>query len=321
MLTRRHLRIKVLQALYAYYTNTGIDLQAAEKNLIKSTERIYELTLWQLSFLAELVHFAAERIEENRRKFLPTYEDLHPNTKFAENLFIRKLTDNRDYQRRKHAYHIQWADHKEHIRKLYNEIRLWKDYQKYMSRPQRSFAQDKKIITSIFTEFVAEDEFLLSLYEEMNIYWANDIYIANFCVLKVIQSITENQPDDTPLPSLYNTVEKDDPDEDQKFMTTLFIKTILRSKEFEKLIEQRASNWELHRINLMDMILLKMGLAELTEFPSIPVKVTINEIIELSKIYSTPKSKIFINGVLDKLAEDLRAEGLIVKTGRGLIED
>lgn len=320
MLTRRHLRIKALQALYAYFIDDEIELPIAEKNMLRSTERIYELAIYQLSFLVEIVKFAARRIEDNKKKFYPTPEDLNPNTKFVDNLFIEKLTQNRDYLRRKEAYKINWVDQEELVRRCYNDLRESTRYKDYMENPKSSFEEDRKLITDIFTGLLIENELLESHYEEISVYWANDIDLANYCALKIIGNFSAKQDSLQPLPPLYNIDQKDDPDEDKKYMIRLFQKTILKSKSHEQLIEEKASNWELNRITLMDIILLKMGLTELTEFPSIPVKVTMNEIIEMAKIYSTPKSRVFINGVLDKLINDLKESGQIIKSGRGLIE-
>jgi transcription antitermination protein NusB len=320
MLSRRHLRIKALQALYGHFIKADNNLAVAEKNLLKSTERLYELAVYQLSFLLEIVKFAEKRIEENKKKFYPTEEDLNPNTKFVENAFILKLSQNKDFLRRKNAYRINWAEQDEMIRRAYNEIRQLPVYQQYMAEPSSSFEADRVLIAELFVNYMAENPSLEYFYEEISVYWANDIDIANYCVLKIINSINKNHDEFHPLPSLYNQDGKLDADEDKKFLIRLFHKTILKSKDFEQLIEEKASNWELNRIALMDIILLKLALAELIEFPSIPVKVTINECIELAKSYSTPKSRVFINGILDKMINEMKAEGKIVKTGRGLIE-
>ncbi|MFP4470757.1 MAG: transcription antitermination factor NusB [Bacteroidales bacterium] len=320
MLSRRHLRIKALQALYAYYINPGIELAVGEKNMLKSTEKIYELIIYQLSFLIEIVKFAARRIEENKKKFYPTEEDLNPNTRFINNQLIAQLSENKDYIRRHNAYKINWSEEQEMVRRIYNEVRESEGYKKYMSAPETTFEDDQAIIALIFTDFVADNPSLAFHYEEKNVYWANDLEIANPIALKIIRSMRARNHEFTPLPDLYNTKGKDDPDEDKKFLVRLYHKTILKGQDFEDIIQKKASNWELNRIAMMDIILLKMALAELIEFPSIPVKVTMNEYIELAKSYSTPKSRVFINGILDKIILDLKAEDRIKKAGRGLIE-
>jgi len=320
MLSRRHLRIKALQALYAYFITQNLDFVVGEKNMLKSTEKIYGLVAYQLSFLTELIKFAAMRSEEAKKKYFPTEEELNPNLKFLENSLIRQLSENRDFQRKANAYKINWIDEQEMVRKIFNEIRDSKTYKRYMTSGISSFTEDRNFILRIFKAFVAPSESLESFYEEMDIYWADDLDVANTLVLKIISGFKDNQDEFEPLPDLFSVEGKDDPEEDKKFLLQLYRKTIVKSKEFEKIIEEKASNWDLDRIALMDIILIKMALAEFMDFPSIPLKVTMNEYIELSKYYSTPKSRVFINGILDNLIIDLKKENKIIKTGRGLIE-
>jgi len=320
MLSRRHLRIKTLQALYSYFVSNDVELGVGEKNMLRSTERIFELVIYQISFLAELVKFSQKRIEENKLKFFPTEEDLQPNTKFVDSHFFAKFSQNRDYLRRVSAYKINWTDEVEMVRKIYNEMINSPSYKKYMLTKVGSFEEDKNFIIQVFKENVAENDALAFYYEEKNISWVSDIDIANQLVIKIIKGVTEDQHDFEPLPSLYNLDGKEEPDEDKKYQILLYHKVILKSDEYERIVQEKASNWELNRIALMDIILLKMALAELMEFPSIPVKVTLNEYIELSKYFSTPKSSVFINGILDKLIADMKKAKKIVKTGRGLME-
>jgi len=320
MLSRRHLRIKTLQALYSYFVSNEVELGVGEKNMLRSTERIFELVIYQISFLAELVKFSQKRIEENKLKFFPTEEDLQPNTKFVDSHFFAKFSQNRDYLRRVSAYKINWTDEVEMVRKIYNEMINSPSYKKYMLTKVGSFEEDKNFIIQVFKENVAENDALAFYYEEKNISWVSDIDIANQLVIKIIKGVTEDQHDFEPLPSLYNLDGKEEPDEDKKYQILLYHKVILKSDEYERIVQEKASNWELNRIALMDIILLKMALAELMEFPSIPVKVTLNEYIELSKYFSTPKSSVFINGILDKLIADMKKAKKIVKTGRGLME-
>lgn len=288
--------------------------------MLKSTARIYELIIYQLSYLVQIVRFAERRIEENKKKFYPTEEDLNPNTRFIENTFIRRLEENEDFKRKLRAYKINWADEQETIRRSFQAIREMPAYQKYMSAPASDFENDKSIILKIFRDHVAENESLAYFYEEKNAYWANDLFIVNMLVVKIIKNFSPKIPVTAELPPLFNVAGKEDPDEDKDFLTRLYRKTILKSSDLEEIIQEKASNWEFNRIAMMDTILLKMAITELMEFPSIPVKVTLNEYIELSKSYSTPKSRIFINGILDKIITEMKADNRIRKSGRGLIE-
>jgi transcription antitermination protein NusB len=320
MLSRRHLRSKALQALYAYYTGNSVDLAIGEKNLLKSTERIYELITWQLALLLQIVKFSALRLEENKKKFYPTPEDLNPNMKFINNQLIQKLRENKDLKRKISAYSVDWSQETELVRKLYNKIRTGHRFLNYMNNPTNSFEQDRDLILHIYYDFIAFNEDLEYFFEEKNAAWANDLEIAVPLAVKVIKMFSGDSDEFMMLPSLYNQADKDDINEDKKFLIDLYLKTILKSKDFEAIIQEKTKNWELSRIALMDILLLKMALTELTEFDSIPVKVTLNEYIDLSKFYSTNKSKVFINGLLDKVIAEMTADKRIVKKGRGLID-
>jgi len=318
MLSRRHLRIKALQSLYSYFLSNNVDLAIGEKNMIKSTARIYELIMWQIGFIIQIIRFAEKRIDENKKKFYPTAEDLNPSTKFIDNIFIKKLSENKDFIRKMNAHRINWTDEEEMVRKIYKEIIESIAFKKYMASSVKSFNEDREIIITIFKDHIAYNDALDYFYKEKNIFWVNDLEIANPLVIKILNWVKSKNNEFTLMPPLYNTDGKEDPDEDRKFLVELYHKTILKGDEFEEIIENKAKNWEINRIAIMDIILLKMALTELTQFQSIPVKVTMNEYIELSKYYSTPKSRVFINGILDKLINEMK-DGQIVKRGRGLV--
>jgi N utilization substance protein B len=322
MLSRRHLRIKVLQALYAFFQSDGHDLAAGEKELLKSTDKLYDLYIYQLSFLLKLVGFAENRMEEARKKFYPTEEELNPNPRFVNNAFIRQISENKNFNRLKEKLKINWVDELNLFHKFFNDLRLTEDYTEYMSKPGASYQDDKEMIAAIVMKFMPESESLRSYYEDKSIYWSDEDFDTSIVMLiKTIKLFRESWGPDALLPELFKEVEdEEEGDEDRQFMIKLFRYTVLRSEENEKLIEDQADNWELDRIALMDMIIMKMALTEMTVFPSIPVKVTINEFIEISKSYSSAKSKLFINGILDKLVMKLKAEGKIHKIGRGLME-
>ena len=317
MLSRRHLRIKVLQSLYAFMQSHNDRLDYGEKELLRSLDKLYEIYIYQLSLLVEIVDYAKKRIEENSRKFYPTKEDLNPNTRFVDNRFIRQLTVNKSYNAYVDKYKVSWVDEEEMIRKLYIELRSSKFYKEYMEGPDTSYDIDKDFVIKIIKKIISESDSLHFYYEEKSIYWADDFYTANYLVIKTIKGFNEKQNELTPLPTLF----KNNSDEDKQFLVNLFRKVILRSDEYFKMIEGKVKNWESDRLAVMDILLLKMALAELLEFPSIPVKVTLNEYIELSKMFSTPKSKVFINGILDKMISELKRNNEIKKTGRGLLEN
>jgi N utilization substance protein B len=320
MLSRRVLRIKAMQALYAYFQSDNEKIEIAEKKLIKDINSVYDLYIWQLSFFCEFFDFAAEVIEILKNKHLATPEDKNPNTKFVNNLIFQNLQNNADFIKKRELYNVNWSEQKDLIRKIFNTLKDTDEYKHYLSGSEQSYIEDYEISEFIFRELIADNETLEQYYEEKNVYWADDYDIVSLMVLNTLKRIAAEKEKFEKLPGLFN----DDgiggiQDEEIKFARDLLIKTILHSDEYEELISNKAENWEADRIALMDFLLIKMALCEFVDFPSIPTKVTINEYIEISKNYSTPKSKIFINGLLDKLLFDLTALKKIKKTGRGLI--
>lgn len=320
MLSRRHLRVKVLQALYAWFQSGSTSLDQGDKQLILSINKLYELFIYQLSFLVELTRFAERRIEDNRKKLLPTEEDLNPNMRFVNNRLITAIDNNRDFRRKEALYHINWAEEQEMVRRFYNMLRETTAFQLYMSQPRESFNEDRKLVMFIIENLFAEFELLQSFYEEKSIYFVDDYHLVSYLLLLFVRHIKEDEfKADTPLPELLKT-EHEQENEDLEFAKQLFRKTIFRSGDWDKEIAKVVDNWELERIAVMDVLIIKMALTELTEFESIPVKVTLNEYIDISKYFSTAKSKVFVNGILDRLVSDFREQGRIRKTGRGLLE-
>jgi N utilization substance protein B len=309
-----------MQAIYAFQQEGPESINAGEKQLINSLDKLYELFIYQLSLIIELSDFARRRIEENRLKQLPTPEDLNPNLRFIQNRFIHQLENNRDYVKRNSAYRINWVDEEEMIRKFYNLMREDEGYIAYMNKPEVSYADEKQVVNHVLVRLFSESDHLRSYFDERNIYWTEDFDIAIMMVDKTIKGFKETADEYTSLPTLLKDEKNSDGSEDMEFVRRLYRKTLINNSELNTVISERAANWDLERIAIMDTILLKMAITELVEFQSIPIKVTLNEYIELSKEYSSPKSKIFINGVLDKLIVDYKEKGIIVKSGRGLME-
>lgn len=322
MLSRRHLRIKVLQALYAFFQSDGHDIGVGEKQLIYSTDKLYELYIHQLSFLVKLADHARNRIEEAKKKFYPTREDLHPNTRFIDNRFLLQIDENKDYRRFREKLKINWGDEENIFHKLYNDLRVNPEYLEIIGRDPYGYKDDKELVMLIVTNFLPDLEILRNYYEDRNIFWSDeDFDISIMMLIKTLEFYREGWGPDHRLPPLFKEdKELDETEEDRQFMIKLFRYSVLQSEENGKLIEEQAENWEIDRIALMDIIIMKMALTELIVFPSIPIKVTINEYIEISKSYSSVKSKLFINGILDKLVIKLKKEEKIRKMGRGLME-
>ncbi len=298
MLNRRHLRVKVLQSLYAFFQAGGNDLAKGEKELLHGIEKIYDLYIYQILLLSELLHIAELIIEDKKNKKLPTPEDLNPNTKFINNKLLREIRDNSSVRKIANDKKISWNEHHEMIRKLYQQIAHSKHFAKYMAKESFDVDADVDFVINILLDEICNFELLHSYYEESSIYWLDDWEMVNKMLVKTLKGFSEKQNSEFELMNLYK-----DPD-DKIFAIELFRKTILSSDEISPMISKRTQNWEIERIALMDILIMKMAITEILKFPEIPVKVTLNEYIELSKMYSTPKSKVFVNGVLDKLVEE-----------------
>lgn len=321
MLNRRYLRTKVMQSLYAYFQSDDNRMDIAEKNLVRSIDKLYELYIHQLSILFELVEFAKLRMEENKLKFIPSAEDLNPNTRFIENRLIKQLAGNVRFNLKYNELKINWSDEQDIFRSIFQKLKETKAFIDYMESETSSYAADKKIILQIFRKFIISDEKLQNYFEDKNIYWADDYLTVAMMVLKTLDSFTEDKDNYYELPGLYKEEDRTNANDDRNFIKELFRKTIINNAKNEKIIADNTNNWEIERIAVIDNILLKMALVELTEFPSIPVKVTLNEYIEISKGFSSDKSRIFINGILDKIIEDMKTNKLIKKEGRGLVDN
>jgi N utilization substance protein B len=320
MLSRRQLRIKALQALYAFMQSVNDQLEQGEKEMLKSLDKLYELYIYQLSLLIELVDFSKKRMEDNKQKFFPTEDDLKPNTRFVENQFYNQLVQNQDLHKYINQYKINWVDEEEMIRKLMVQIRDSKDYIDYLAKPLNTYKDDKEIFIRIIKKHLSRSELLQFYYEEKSIYWSDDFHTANLLAIKTIKAYEPSWHENHKMPLMFGKEIDNSKNEDKEFIVNLFRKTIIHSEEYEKLIDEKVKNWEMDRIAIMDILIIKMALVELLEFPSVPIKVTLNEYIELAKLYSTPKSKVFVNGILDKLIGDLIGQKKIKKTGRGLLE-
>jgi N utilization substance protein B len=240
---------------------------------------------------------------------------LNPNLKFIENKFINQLAENLALKREMNNRRINWNNEFELVKKIYNNIKVSSEYENYMTVADDSYAADKNFIVEIFKEHIADFELINHLYEEKNLHWGDDTYLVNPMVVKTIESFDEKSTPEHTLITLYK-----DREDDEQFARELYRQTIINESETKKLIAEKTKNWEVERIAFMDVLLMKMAIIELTYFNNIPVKVTLNEFIEISKMYSTPKSKLFINGILDKLIVDLKEQGKIQKVGRGLME-
>lgn len=313
MLNRRHLRIKILQILYGFYQDEDLDSTKAKKALEHSVDKMYQLYLLLLSMIAEMQGLAIDKIEAGRKKQLPTEEDLHPNTKFVRNAILRVLANSKKLKNKLTETSVGWGNHRELLRNLHRSLVEDDEYQTYMDSDERSFRHDRESLVRMFRKHLINETAFQDMLEEESIFWVDDLDLASSMVIKTLKNIKEDDEEVDIMPVWRND------DDDKDFMEGLFTQTLAQGELNETLIKEGAQNWELERIALIDRILMKMALAEAKTFESIPLKVTLNEYIELSKYYSTEKSHGFINGILDQLFTSLNESGDIKKTGRGLI--
>ena len=313
MLNRRHLRIKILQILYGFYQDEDLDTTKAKKALDHSIDKMYQLYLLLISMIAEMQGLAIDKIEAGRKKQLPTEEDLHPNTKFVRNATLRILANSKQLKNRLSETGVGWGKQRELLRNLHRSLIEDEEYMTYMSSDERSFRHDRESLLRMFRKHLINETAFHEMLEEESIFWVDDLDLASSMVIKTIKNIDEEDEEVDIMPVWRND------DDDKDFMDSLFTQTLAQGVLNEELIKEGAQNWELERIALIDRILMKMALAEAKTFESIPLKVTLNEYIELSKYYSTEKSHGFINGILDQLFTSLQESGDIKKTGRGLI--
>lgn len=305
-----------MQALYAYYHSEEKSIQKQEKELFSSFENIYDLYLYLLLLLIEIRASGRNRIAIRKVKRLPSEEDINPNTKFVDNKIFSIISINRQVASESAKRQISWEKESDITQKLFAKITESEEYAAYLSTTTRDFKEDKKFISEIYRNLIAGDESLEMFFEEKNIHWADDIDFVNTLVLKTIDFIPESSTDNLPIAILYK-----DEKEDKQFAKDLFKLVIEHGDETDKLIQAKTDNWELERIAFMDVLLMKMAIVEFLYFPTVPVKVSLNEYIELAKQYSTPKSSVFINGILDKLLAELKKDGTLQKKGRGLVEN
>lgn len=316
LVSRRYLRIKVFQALYAHHRTEGADLRKTESNLFASIRNLETLYLHLIKLLLEMRAVAMEITDENKRKKLPNAEDLNPSMRFINNRVFSKLLGNKTIAALLPLQKLSWNEEHDDLRRIYKAFRDTPEFRLYQMREDEGLETDKSILETLFLDHVCSNELIHNTLEDKDIYWQDDLPVAAVGVVKTIQNLPDNDTEQSSLlASLYKNAE-----EDQKFTRELLLKTVEFDSDYEKVISAKADNWEADRIALLDMLLMKMALCELEHFHTIPVKVTLNEYIELAKMYSTPKSKLFINGVLDKTVIHFKAESRINKRGRGLME-
>lgn len=312
MLSRRLLRIKVIKGVYAHLQCQCDNIPVSEKNLIASIDKAYDLYFQMLVLAPELVRYAEERQEIGRNKKLPTYEDLHPNRKFIENKAVERISECEAINNFTQKRGLGWVNNPDLIKSLYQTLCKQEFYQKYMASPDRSFREDAQLLSDIYMNMLEENEALENVLEEQSILWSDDLGYILTMAARTAGGMKESHEQIKLMPKFKS-------EDDLDFAKKLFRNSIIRFDENKALIDRFTSNWDVERVALMDNIILDVAIAEAESFPSIPVKVTLNEYIDISKYYSTASSSTFINGVLDKVTATLTEEGKIRKTGKGLL--
>lgn len=309
MLSRRHIRVKVMQSLYSYLSTKVNEMPVAERAMLKHFDEVVELKLVIISLWIQLVKHADNFYDEGKKKHLPTSLDLNPNTRFVDNDIITSVRNDLDVMDKVAKFSGIWIknDH-DIVHKLFKELYQSDLYQKYIANENKDVEVDKKFIINALNDYILKNELVHHIFEERSIYWVDDL---PFIAAIIFGDIKEDKSMDT------KGAFKDS--SDKEFALKLFRNTINNNEDYEQIIIKFARNWEIDRIAKMDQLFLKMAFAEILSIPELPVKVSMNEYIEIAKYYSTAKSKLFVNGLLDNFVKTYTREGKIKKTGRGLV--
>ncbi len=314
MISRRIIRTKVLQILYAHVSSPEKTITQSESELLFSIRKTYDLYHLLFAILGELCDFANERIESRKMKNFPSDDDLNPNLRFVNNRLIARLKSDASLNKYLDGNKLKWSNYPDLIRGIYTSLIESDLYKEYVNSESDDFQNDRRFCEDFFSTILVNSDLMLNELEEQSIYWNDDLDFTISMVIKTIKKFKSADDKNEYLMSLYKDIE------DQEFTTKLFRKAISNNSENRKIIENYTKNWDVDRVAIMDILIMQLALTELMEFPSIPIKVTLNEYIELAKYYSTNKSSTFINGVLDRITKDFKEEGKIVKAGRGLLE-
>jgi len=307
MINRNLIRIRVIQTVYSWYQNRAKDLQSAENELMNGMQKSYDLYYYMLLLLVQMTKMYEDRVEVKRTKFLPSEEDLNPNTHLINNKFIRQLRTNVQFNKYLAERPMLWDNNEPFVKNLLDTILASDIYKEYSETDAPTYEADKEFWRKTFKRFVYLNEELDELLEDECIYWNDDVEIVQGFVLKTIKRFSQEAGSQQELLPMF----KDD--EDRQYAIKLFHDTILSEKEYRTLIEQNIDKWDFDRISFMDLVIMQTALAEIVTFKSIPISVSLNEYIEIAKSYSTPKSGLFVNGILDAIVAKLKAENRILK--------
>lgn len=313
MLTRRHIRVKVVQSVYAFNQSDYQDLDKQEKFLLYSLDQMMDLYLLMLQLLVSLRDQEERYLLKAQKKHLATAEEKDPSQAFINNKMLSLIASNPAFQEAvKNKKLTYWEQDDEYLSILLNELRTKDWYRAYLSLEEATIKDDRDFIVRLYKDVIAPNDKVYDYLEDRRLTWVDDIPIVNTALVKMLSKLSEKNVSQILVPNLYKN------SEDRDFAIQLLRKVILQDEKLSAEVEGKTPNWDKERIAELDMIILKLGIAEFLHFPSIPVRATINEYLEISKEYSTPKSSIFINGILDKLVKDFTKADKLNKIGRGL---
>jgi len=300
-------------ALYAFNRREDENLIQAEKELMFSIGKTYDLYHHLMLLVLEVADIAGDKIDQALQKRMPTPEDLNPQRRFVDNMVIAQMRKNLAFNNYVASKKLSWVNNSHIPRLLYNKMISWEEYIEYMRQDNHNYSVDKKFIIRLITNLFSVSEDLQANLEEQSIYWNDDMEYVTAMVEKTLKKFKTDTGEKSSLMPLFKN------DEDEEFVKILFRKAVLNSQKCSELIDKNTTNWEVDRIALMDILVMQLAVTEILEFPEIPVKVTLNEYIEIAKYYCTSKSSTFVNGILDNIVKEIREEGLFNKYGRGLV--
>lgn len=303
--------MKVAKTLYAHLKSDSDNLKASEKYLVESIDKAYDLYFQMMSFVVEVARYAESRIELAKQKKLPTYEDLNPNRRFVDNAVIALIANSDSVNDVLAERKLGWTNQYDTIKDVYNRLIETEFYKKYMSASVSTFTDDRKFVEEFF-QWLESDEQLAEVITEMSILWADDYGFALYLALRTVQHVKRSHTEVKVLPKFKS-------EDDLDFAKRLFIKSLVDYEDNQAVVDRYSKNWDVERVVFMDSLIISIAIVELTQFDSIPVKVTLDEWIDIAKYYSSPTSSNFVNGVLDKVVAEFTEQGLISKSGRGLL--
>lgn len=309
MLSRHFLRVKVLQSLYAYIVTENSSLDIAEKELDKSISETYDLEVYLFSSLLEMRDIAENQIEDAKGKFFPTEEEKNPNMRFVNNELLRQLSENTELTKAIEKLKINWSDQRDLLKRILNKFKASNSYKDYMSKEEITYDDDKKAVIQLLKNYLLKNESFLDYLAELKLYWESDFQYIGLSFLKFLKEFKQSDSASKSITKSFGFDEK----EIRDFALDLFRKCVSHYDEFDSMFDKHIENWDKERIAFMDTLIIKMGLVELVYCPEIPVRVTLNEYIEMAKEFSTERSNLFVNGLLDRFLIDLRAAGKIRK--------